>query len=146
MQILELQKRAAISGAFLLLPFQDVIAQTNTKTSVDPFSTGSLTNLFLGLILVLVVFFCIAYVLNRLSGTSTNSRGYINVIDTMHLGTREKIVLLKVGDSCIVLGVSPGGVKTLHVLDGDLPEIDSNKVDDFRSKLSGFLSTGLKTG
>jgi len=122
------------------------MAQASMNTQTDPLSTGNLTSLFLGLILVLLVFFCMAYVLKKLSGSRANSRGYIKIIDAMHLGTREKIVLLKVADTCMVLGVSANGIRTLHVLDEELPEAEANVVDDFKTKLSGILSTGIKAG
>lgn len=122
------------------------MAQISTSTRTDPISTSNLTSLFLGLVLVLLVFFCMAYVLKKLSGTNANSRGYISVIDAMHIGTREKIVLLKVAGTCMVLGVTSNSIKTLHVLDGELPETETRPVGDFKAKLSGILSTRLKAG
>jgi len=40
------------------------------------------------------------------------------------MGTRERVVLLQVGETQLLLGVAPGRVQTLHVLDKPL---DSGK-------------------
>ena len=37
----------------------------------------------------------------------------------MSLGMREKILVIEVGGANIVVGVAPGQIRTLHVLDGD---------------------------
>ena len=39
------------------------------------------------------------------------------MIDGMALSTRERIVLVQVGDTQVLLGVAPGRVEAVHVLD-----------------------------
>ena len=38
----------------------------------------------------------------------------------MSLGMREKILVIEVGGENIVVGVAPGQIRTLHVLDGNV--------------------------
>ena len=111
----------------------------------ETISTGNLVNMISGLLVVLAIFFFIAYLLKRLSGVGTISRGYIKIIDALHLGTREKLLLVKVADTYMVLGISSGNINTLHVLDKDLPEPVEHIGNNFRSHLSEILSaTKLK--
>ena len=42
------------------------------------------------------------------------------------MGTRERVVLLQVGDKQLLVGVAPGSIKTLHVL--ETPLVDGNEV------------------
>ena len=42
--------------------------------------------------------------------------GLIEVVSGISLGTREKVVLLRVGREQVLVGVSPAGMRTLHVI------------------------------
>jgi len=39
------------------------------------------------------------------------------IIDTLRLGTREKLVLIKVAETYMVLGISPGSINVSYALD-----------------------------
>lgn len=85
-------------------------------------SSGQIFNLIGGLVLVLMIFFAVAYLLKRLSGASGVGRGYLQVIDSLHLGARERIVLVKVADIYMLVGISAGNINPLHVITGEIPE------------------------
>ena len=103
-------------------------------------STADILNLVSGLIVVIIIFLCIAWLLKRLTGGSITSRGYFKVIDTLHLGTREKIILVRAVDSYLVLGISPGNINSLHVVKGQLPEQTAGTEADFKTRLRGVLA------
>lgn len=46
-----------------------------------------------------------------------NSQGRMKVLATLPVGNRERVVLVQVGQQCLLLGVAPNKVNTLHVLD-----------------------------
>jgi flagellar protein FliO/FliZ len=48
-----------------------------------------------------------------------NSRDKMKVVAGLSLGGREKIVLVQVGEKQLLLGVSPGKIDNLLVLEGD---------------------------
>jgi flagellar protein FliO/FliZ len=58
----------------------------------------------------------VSWVLKRLKLGVTRSRGDIVVIDQLALGPRERIVLLQVGGSQVLVGVGSGGVVGLTPL------------------------------
>jgi len=104
---------------FLLIPFvffNSAFAADKELGQTIPISSGQILNLITGLILVLVVFFCIAYILRRVSGMGGVSRGNIKIVDSLHLGTKERLVLVKVADTYMLLGVSAGNINPLHVI------------------------------
>jgi flagellar biogenesis protein FliO len=48
------------------------------------------------------------------SGGGGNAQ--LEMLAQLPLGTRERAVLVRVGDSQVLIGVAPGNVRTLHVL------------------------------
>ena len=82
----------------------------------DPMAAGSLLQLLFGLIVVLIAIGVPAWLLRRL-GRLPQGAGALRVIAGLSLGARERAVLIQVGDKQILLGVAPGGVQPLHVLE-----------------------------
>jgi len=55
----------------------------------------------------------------KLSGVNAEGADKMRVAGGVSLGLWEKVVLLQVGRKQLVLGVTPGRIQTLHVLEGD---------------------------
>ena len=72
-----------------------------------------------GLLIVLSVFFLCIWVLQKLNGHSNNSAEQMRIVGGLSLGMREKIILLQVGKKQLILGVTPGRIEKLHVLEND---------------------------
>jgi flagellar protein FliO/FliZ len=70
----------------------------------------------LALLLVLAAVFAVAWVVKRVRGLRNRVGDAIDVIGEIPLGQKERAVLLKVGQTQILVGVAPGRVNTLHVL------------------------------
>lgn len=79
-------------------------------------AAGSLFQLLFGLIVVLAAIGVTALLLRRL-GRLPQGAGTLRVIAGLSLGARERAVLIQVGDKQILLGVAPGRVQALHVLE-----------------------------
>jgi flagellar protein FliO/FliZ len=77
---------------------------------------GSLLQLIFGLIVVLGAIAFGAFLLRRFGKFSAPMGGALRVLGGVSLGTRERAVLLQVGDQQLLVGVAPGRVQTLHVL------------------------------
>jgi len=86
-------------------------------------STAAIVQMVLGLALIIAILFLGAYLLRKLNGgRSFGSSGPLRVVGGLMIGARERIVLLEVGESWIVVGIVPGQIKTLHTLPkGELP-------------------------
>jgi flagellar protein FliO/FliZ len=86
-------------------------------------STAAILQMLLGLTLIIAILFAGAYLLRKLNGgRSFGSSGPLRIVGGLMLSARERIVLVEVGDSWIVVGIVPGQIKTLHTLPkGDLP-------------------------
>ncbi len=86
-------------------------------------STGSLLQMLLGLAVVLALVLACAWVMKRLQLRSGGSAGVIRVIAGAAVGQRERVVLLEVAGTWLVVGVAPGRVSALHTMPrGELPQ------------------------
>jgi flagellar protein FliO/FliZ len=77
---------------------------------------GGLSEVTLALLLVLALIFVLAWLLRRLRGMGSRVGDAIDVIAQVPLGQKERAVLLKVGATQILLGVTPAQINALYVL------------------------------
>ena len=78
---------------------------------------GQLTQLVLGLLLVLGLIFGLAWLLRRVQQAGPAGKGQvIELIGSRALGPRDRLVLVQVGNEQILLGLTPGTISALHVL------------------------------
>lgn len=86
----------------------------------------------LALVIVLIAVFAAAYFLRRLRKFSgaTGAHG-ITIVSQAALGSKERAVLIKVGGAHVLVGVAPGRVNLLHLLDANAipPEAAAPNVD-----------------
>ena len=71
-----------------------------------------------GLLAVLVAIALFAWVMRRLGSFSRLESGRFRVLAAVSLGSRERVVLVQAGEKQLVLGVAPGRVQALCILDG----------------------------
>lgn len=83
-------------------------------------TAGGLAQVTFALLLVLVAIFAVAWVARRMRGFNNRVGDAIDVLADIPLGQKERAVLLKVGQKQILVGVAPGHINTLHVLEEPL--------------------------
>lgn len=105
----------------------------------EPMAAANLLQMMLGLIVVLAAIGVIAWLLKRLNRLQAPLPGSLRVLGGLSLGTRERAVLLQVGDKQILVGVAPGSVRTLHVLDKPAPEEALPDAPAFAERLAQLL-------
>ncbi len=82
-------------------------------------AAASLAKLVAGLLGVIAAVLIFSRVLSRMN-VVTSGHDRFKVLASLPVGARERIVLMQAGDRQIVVGVAPGRVNTLHVLDEPL--------------------------
>ena len=115
-----------ICGTLLPLP---LLAQATAPTrpfaapeaaaSLPAGSASGIGQVTLALLIVLVAIFGVALVVRRLRGFSRGGAGSIEVVAQVALGARERAMIVKVGQTQLLLGVAPGRVSMLQVLPPD---------------------------
>jgi flagellar protein FliO/FliZ len=113
---------------------------------MDENVSGSLLQTTLGLVAVLLIIGAVAWLVKRLGFVHTGARGRMKIVGGVSLGTRERVVLLQVGEEQLVLGVAPGQIRTLHVMDEPLPLEEGGERADisFSSRLQSVMKGGAK--
>jgi flagellar protein FliO/FliZ len=104
----------------LWLPGAEAMSATDIpKQTARTVATGDIAAWSLGLLVVLSVFFLCVWGVRKLSGLTVGGAEKMRVVGGLSLGLREKVILLQVGRKQLILGVTPGRIETLHVLEGD---------------------------
>lgn len=109
----------------LLLPFfSQSIHAAETKTVTEPVSVGSVLQMSLGLLFVVLLIFMISWLVKRVSGFSVYSNPHLKIISGLHVGQKEKILLLQVSDKQMLVGVTPYSIRTLCELENNIVSDD----------------------
>jgi len=82
----------------------------------SPLSVGSLTQLSLSLLAIIGLILAVSWALRRLKVAGPRGRGDITVVDELTLGPRERIVLVRIGDAQVLVGIGPGSIVGLTPL------------------------------
>jgi flagellar protein FliO/FliZ len=141
-----------LNVSFLMLPSRAFASEENTASSVkttsslatdtlnaDPMSGSYLMQLVIGLFIVVLCILVLAWFAKKMNRFHSLADGSLKVIGGLSMGSRERVVLLQVGEEQLLLGISPGRINTLHVLDTPLevvgPHGDSEPGNSFLDKL-----------
>ncbi|QHF46116.1 flagellar biosynthetic protein FliO [Pseudomonas sp. S35] len=106
---------------------------------------GQLTQLVLGLLLVVGLIFVLAWLLRRVQQVGPGNAQVIEMIGSRALGPRDRLVLVQVGDEQILLGLTPGRITPLHVLKTPV-NVDQSKpaTPEFAQRLMELLGKDQK--
>ena len=130
---------------FLLLYAPVLLANEPAKiTRPSPILTepsgvglGSFLQMFFGLAVVIGLIVGMAWFIRRMNNIPTGGQGALRVLGGISLGQRERVVLLQVGKEQIVVGLAPGQIRTLHVLEQPLENVTPARTT-LGSKQEGF--------
>jgi flagellar protein FliO/FliZ len=100
---------AACTAVTALVPG---LAAANTADGGSPVGAALQAIAGLGIVLVLIV--ATAWVLRRLQPGRFAQSALLKPVAQMSLGTRERIVVVEMGETWLVLGVTANGINTLH--------------------------------
>ena len=118
----------SLVASLLPLPVMAAVGAEGTGTagaesaaaigSANPVSDfgGSVVQMIGGLMVVLVVLLACLWLIKRLAAPR-GMGGQISVLGAASVGPRERVVLVRAADEVLLLGVAPGSVRTLHVMD-----------------------------
>jgi flagellar protein FliO/FliZ len=89
---------------------------TGMAQPVSPLSVGSLTQLTLSLVAIVALILAIGWILKRFRLAAPRGSADIAVLDELKVGPRERVVLIRVGNAQVLLGIGAGGVVPLTPL------------------------------
>lgn len=107
-----------IWGLYFLIPF-DIYAAELERSNPAAINMMSYVQVILGLIFVLGIFLLIAYIFKRITGdvylNKVDKNNRMKVIDSLNINTRDRIFLIEVEKTSILLSSSSGKLEKLHV-------------------------------
>ncbi len=77
-------------------------------------SATQLLKTIFGLIVVIVIIFGLAWLVKRYGNFSVSGQGQLKLVAGLNVGQKERVVIVQVGDTQLLLGVAPGRVEKLH--------------------------------
>ncbi|AZE85043.1 Flagellar biosynthesis protein FliO [Pseudomonas orientalis] len=109
----------SMAGLWLALPLSALAAEPVAQAAAAPVVGsvgGQLTQLLLGLLLVIGLIFVLAWLMRRVQRIGPGNAQVIELVGSRALGPRDRLVLVQVGEEQILLGITPGRITPLHVL------------------------------
>ncbi len=120
------------------------IVENDSKQVVKTVSYEHVLNWSLGLIMVLLIFFACVWFMRKMGALPINSKQSMRVIGGVSLGMREKLIVVQVGEKQLVLGVTPGRIDKLLLLEGNeqifKAQSGTEGEGDFSSKLKQLMT------
>ena len=123
-------------AALLLCPFAALGSPTTEagaaiNSSVDVFNSMQLFKVIAALLVTVVAIFLLSGVAKKARWGRSLQGQHLKLIDSMAVGTRDRIMLIEVDHQRIVIGASPGQMRALHSF-----SIDANTAESFEDALS----------
>ena len=122
----------------------EVKDKTIPSLTNEPIGAGSYIQMFLGLLLVVALIFGMAWLMRRMGGMNGMSTGNLKVLGGLSVGQRERIILVQAGDTQLLVGVAPGQIRTLHVMDEPI-KTSSDSTANSSSGFSEKLHAAIKS-
>lgn len=137
-------KRLSLISIGTLILFASLPANAADETTTDTLSYNHVMSWTIGLLFVLCLFFACVWLVKKTGALSFSSKTNMKVISGLSLGMREKLILVQVGEKQLVLGVTPGRIDNLLVLEGSDQLCkglkDKENADDFSNKLKQVMA------
>jgi len=115
---------------------------TAVPKAAEVMGVSNILQIISGLFIVLMVILGAAWMLKRYGGFGGMANSDLKVIAGITVGQREKIVVVQVGEVQLLVGVSAGNIRTLHVLEQHISDGKALKMtvtDVEKKSRSGFI-------
>ncbi len=95
----------------------NVDAAEQAITSPAAINTSDYFKVLLGLIFVIALFLASTFLFKRFGNGPMTGRGQIRLVDGLHLGNKERLVLIEIKNKQILLSITPGQINKLDTID-----------------------------
>ncbi len=106
----------------LLLPAAVAVAAKAAPVGQHAPATPGMFGAVMALLMVLALIVGLGWLLKRLPGSSFRQAEGLKVVASLNVGAKERVVVVEVNGQQLLLGVTAGGISTLHQLPEPLPQ------------------------
>lgn len=110
-------------------------------TAVPALGVGAVLQTIVGLLVVIGLVFGCAWLARRFGLQPANRGGLVKTIGGASLGGKERVAVVEIGDTWLVLGTAPGNVRLLHTMPAGSAAMESTP-----GTVSGASATAPATG
>ncbi|HEX5306788.1 MAG TPA: flagellar biosynthetic protein FliO, partial [Dyella sp.] len=104
----------------LLAPAAQAAAAAAPEINVG----AELLRVLLSLAGIIALIFAAGWISRRLAGRTAPGGRRIRCVETLAVGARDRVLLLEANGKRLLVGVGQGGMRTLHVFDGEVAASD----------------------
>jgi flagellar protein FliO/FliZ len=140
-----------ISLSFLVSVQAEEVASDVSSVQVTPVEVGKhvtanmdAMSMIMSLLMVLAVIVVSAMILKRFQGVRHNING-LKIVTSLHLGAKEKLVVVQAGKQQLLLGVTAQQITLLETLDDPLVSPEDQSVDFAQSLAKLLKQKAIKT-
>jgi len=120
-------------------------AQSLDKVKALPSHSSYLIQVLFGLFFVLALVFAIAWLIKRVGHGTLVGGQQMQVLSSLPLSTRERVLLVDVAGQQLLLGVAPGRISTLHTFAEPVVDVNTRgAAPDFGKKLRELMGAGAQ--
>ncbi len=98
--------------------------ESGTKVPVGGIGTGAALEMAAVLAGVILLILVLAWLVKRIGNFPSAGKGMVRILGGVSLGPRERAVIIEAGDKRVLVGVAPGRVQTLCLLDSGVSADD----------------------
>jgi flagellar protein FliO/FliZ len=105
----------------------------------SPLSIGSLAQLTLSLIAIVALILAIGWVLKRFKLNAPRGSADSEILDQLSVGPRERVLLIRIGEAQVLLGVGASGIVALTPLSAPIALKASGRAPAFAERLRDMM-------
>lgn len=128
---------------FTAFTYAEEAAEKTVQVGKHVSPSTDATTMILSLLIVLAVVVFSAYILKKFQITAQGGQQALKVVSSVHLGSKERVVVVQVGDKQLVLGVTANQVNLLDTLDKPL-DTGTSATELFDKSVLNTLKNSLK--
>lgn len=106
---------SALFGALASAAESSVTPAAAAAASYSP--VGQIMKMIVGLVIVLIMIFAVAWLARNYMGFNPSSNAALKPLAGVLVGQKERVVLVQVGERQLLIGVAPGQINLLHVIE-----------------------------
>jgi len=110
-----------------------------TTTDSSSISTSGVWEITVALLIVIGAIVFLGWVVRKLQPGSIGGNRHLNIISTMAVGTRERVVLIDVAGKQLLIGVTANQISALTELDEPVSSSGEPSTHDFATKLRHMM-------
>ena len=92
-------------------------ATTPAVTAASYSPAGQIMKMIVGLVIVLIMIFVVAWLVRNYMGFNPAQNATLKTVAGVLVGQKERVVLVQVGERQVLIGVAPGQINLLHVIE-----------------------------